>query len=154
MAPTQEIDVRVHTTADPATVHALLLDGSTWPTWSPLSSFELEAPAPDGTEGVGALRIFRTRRGPLTITSRERVVEVVPDRRFSYAALSGLPVRDYRADVDVEPDPAGGSTIRWHSTFRGAFPGAGWWVRRTLAPFIRRSVEGLAAHAAALATTR
>ena len=48
----QQIDVEVHTAADPAAVYALLIDGSTWPTWSPLDSFELERPAADEPEGV------------------------------------------------------------------------------------------------------
>lgn len=140
----QRIDVSATTTAPAATVHALLRDGASWPTWSPLGSFELESPGPDGGESVGAVRIFRTGR----VTNRERIVEVVPDRRFSYALLSGLAIRGYRADVDLTEGP-GGTTIRWHSSFRAKVPGLGGIYRRSLTSFIQRCVDGLAEHAAA-----
>jgi hypothetical protein len=141
----QQIDVRVHTTAGPAAVYGLLRDGAGWPTWSPIGSFELERPGSDEPEGVGAIRIFRTGR----TTSRERVVERVPDRRFSYELLSGLPIRDYRADVDLTPDD-GGTLIRWHSTFSAKVPGTGWIYRRALGRFIARTADGLATYAATL----
>ena len=34
------------TTGSPADVYALLIDGSTWPEWSPIGSFELKGRAP------------------------------------------------------------------------------------------------------------
>ena len=130
-----EIDVRVPTTASPAAVYALLRAGSTWPVWSPIRSFELRT---DGAEDVGAVRVFRTGQ----VTSVERIVELVPDRRLSYVLEHGMPLRDYRADVDVTP-----GEIRWHSTFRAKVPGTGWFYRWVLGRFIRRCAEGLAAHA-------
>lgn len=140
----QHIDVTVRSAAHPARVYALLIDGATWPTWSPLGSFELEQPGPTEPEGVGAIRVFRTGR----VTSRERVVERVPDRRLSYELVSGLPLRDYRADVDLTPDAAGGTTIRWHSSFVAKVPGTGWLYRRVLDRFISDCAHGLAAYAA------
>jgi hypothetical protein len=139
----QQIDVRVPTTGRPDAIYALLRDGATWPTWSPLGSFELEAKAADEPEGIGAIRVFRTGR----YTSRERVVELVPDRRFSYQLVSGLALRDYRADIDLDTDPAG-TTIRWHITFRPKVLGTGWFYRRSLSRFIERCAKGLAARVA------
>lgn len=143
-----EIDVTVTTQADPATVYALLRDGASWPTWSPIGSFELERPAADEPEGLGAVRIFRT---PLPIgqsESHEQIVELIPDRRFSYALISGLPIRDYRADVDLTPTDDGGTSIRWHSTFRGgAMPGSGTFYELVLGKFVTRVARGLAARA-------
>ncbi|HZR12815.1 MAG TPA: SRPBCC family protein [Acidimicrobiia bacterium] len=143
----QDIDVRAESSAPPEDVFALLADGATWPVWSPIGSFQLEEPARGGGEGVGAIRVFRTGR----TTSRERVVEVVPDRRFSYALLSGIPIRDYRADVDLTRTPSGGTAIRWHSTFTAKIPGTGGMIRRKLHAFIGECVRGLAQHAAARA---
>ncbi|WP_412538097.1 SRPBCC family protein [Longispora sp. K20-0274] len=143
----QRIDVRVSTPATPATVHALLRDGATWPAWSPLTSFTLERPGPDAPEGVDAIRVFRTGRS----TSRERVSAVVPDRRFGYELLSGLPLTDYRAFVDLTPTP-GGTEIHWHSTFRAKVPGTGWAYRLALGLFIRRCARGLAEYAAGTTT--
>lgn len=136
-----EIDVRVTTTGSPATVYALLRDGATWPTWSPIGSFELRGEGTDDREGVGAIRMFRTAR----VTSVERIAELVPDRRLGYTLEHGMPLRDYRADVDLTPD-GGGTAIHWHSRFHAAIPGTGRFYRYVLGRFIRRCAEGLAAH--------
>jgi hypothetical protein len=143
----QRIETTARTTAGARTVYDLLTDGSTWPTWSPLGSFTLEKAAPGGGEGLGAIRVFRTGR----TTSREEVVELVPEHRFSYALLSGLPLRNYRADVDLTPAGDGGTVIHWRSRFTAKVPGTGWIYRWALGRFIQRCVDGLAAHATTLA---
>lgn len=51
----QHIDVQVHTQADAGTVYALLRDGASWPTWSPIDSFELERTGAQEAEGIGAI---------------------------------------------------------------------------------------------------
>ena len=150
----QRIETSARSTADPQTVYDLLVDGATWPTWSPLESFTLVTPSPepppgatDGRgEGLGAVRVFRTGR----TASREEVVAVVPARRFSYALLSGLPLSGYRADVDLTAVD-GGTLIHWRSHFTAKVPGTGWIYRWALGRFIQRCVDGLAAHAATLA---
>jgi Polyketide cyclase / dehydrase and lipid transport len=139
----QVIDRTATTTADPSAVYALLADGSTWPQWSPLGSFELLEPGDGRPEGLGAVRLFTTGRH----TSRERVVERRPDEVFSYVLEAGLPLRDYRAVVTLTPTDAG-TSIRWRSTFRAKVPGTGWIYRRQLGDFIGRVVEGLATAAA------
>jgi carbon monoxide dehydrogenase subunit G len=143
----QHIDIRARAAAKPATVFALLRDGAAWPTWSPLDSFELEREGDREREGVGAIRVFRTGR---RITTRERIVEIVDNRRFSYVLLSGLAIRDYRADIDLEPD-GDGTVLHWHSSFRPKMPGFGWVYRRTLERFIGALVAGLVERAATLA---
>jgi hypothetical protein len=150
----QRIETSARSTADAQTVYDLLVDGATWPTWSPLESFTLVKPSPEPPpgashgrgEGLGAVRIFRTGR----TNSREEVVEVVPARRFSYALLSGLPLHGYRANIDLTP-VEGGTLIHWRSSFRAKVPGTGWIYRWALGKFIQRCVDGLAAHAATLA---
>ncbi|WP_344413553.1 SRPBCC family protein [Amycolatopsis minnesotensis] len=141
----QEISVRGRSDAPPAVVYALLRDGASWPRWSPLGSFTLLKESSEGGEGLGALRRFRTGR----TTTCEEVVELVPDRRFSYTLNSGLPLRGYRADVELSEAGAGGGTeIHWHSTFRPKVPGTGWLFRRVLGGFIARTVDGLVAYTA------
>jgi hypothetical protein len=136
-----KLDVRVPTTARPETLYALLRDGASWPVWSPIDSFELTTSAADEPEGLGAIRIFRTGR----IVSVERIVELVPDRRFSYTLVRGLALRGYRADIDLETE--GDTTyVHWHSTFRPKVPGTGWIYRRALTTFIQRCCDGLAAY--------
>lgn len=145
MRKKQEIDERAWSAADPGVVYGLLAKGATWPVWSPIGSFELQQEGEGEPEGLNAVRVFRTGRS----TSVERLVELRPGRRLSYTLLKGLPLRGYRADVDLEPSD-GGTSIRWHSTFEAKRPGTGWIYRRVLANFIRRCVKGLAAHAAAI----
>lgn len=140
--PSQDIAVTATTPASPETVYALLRDGASWPGWSPLGSFELERPGETEPEGVGAIRVFRTGR----VTTREQIVELVPERRLSYVLLSGLPIRNYRADVDLEP-AGDGTRIHWHSVFDPKLPGTGWLFRRQLTGFLQRTVDGLARRA-------
>jgi len=139
----QVIDRTAATTADPSAVFALLADGSTWPEWSPLGSFELIEPGDGTPEGLGAVRLFTTGR----IESRERVVERRAGEVFAYVLEAGLPLRDYRAVVTITPTDAG-TSISWRSTFHAKVPGTGWLYRRQLGNFIGRTVDGLAAAAA------
>jgi hypothetical protein len=140
-----EIDERAWTAAGPDTVYGLLANGVTWPVWSPISSFELQQEGEGEPEGLNAVRIFRTGR----TKSVERLVELRPGQRLSYALLEGLPLRGYRADVDLERSDSG-TNIRWHSTFEPKRRGTGWFYRLVLAKFIRRCVNGLAGHAASI----
>jgi hypothetical protein len=140
----QVIEQRVTTAADPLSVYALLADGSTWPTWSPIDAFELLSPgerAPGGgtPEGLGAVRLFTTGRH----RSRERVVQCRPGEVFAYVLESGLPLRDYEAVVTLTPT-GDGTAVSWRSTFRPKMPGTGWLYRRELGKFIKRTVDGLA----------
>jgi Polyketide cyclase / dehydrase and lipid transport len=138
----QVIDETVMTQADAASVYALLADGSTWPQWSPLGSFELIEPGQGTPEGLGAVRLFTTGRH----RSRERVVTCQPGEVFAYELEAGLPLQDYKAVITLLQG-GGGTTINWHSTFRPKVPGTGWLYRRELGKFIRKTVEGLAAAA-------
>jgi hypothetical protein len=132
------IHVEAHSSARVDRLFELLCDCSTWPAWSPIGSATLESPGEHGT--LGEIRRFETGR----TVSREQVVEVVPNRRLSYVLLSGLPLRDYRADVDLHEVP-GGTRVSWHSSFRPGRPGSGWLYRLILRRFLRQMVEGLAA---------
>ena len=134
----QMVQISVHgrTSGTPDAVYALLLDGATWPRWSPLGSFRLL----DKKDGeLGALRRFRTT----VFRSDEEIVALEPGRRFGYALRRGLPLRDYVAYVDLAP-AEGGTEIHWHSSFRAKIPGTGRFYRWFLGHFIGRMVAGLA----------
>ncbi len=120
-----EIVVETVSQAGPAEVFRLLRDGSTWPKWSLFQRFELERAGVGDRLGVGAIRVFSTR----VSRAREEVVESVPDRRLSYILLSGMPLEDYRADVDLIPATPVGTSIRWRSSFRARHPALGWFWR-------------------------
>lgn len=137
----QHVDVQVRTSADAATVYALLRDGATWPTWSPIDSFQLERAGDREPEGIGAIRIFRKGR----VAGRDQIVGLVLNRRFSYRHLTGLLVRDYRGDVDLE-STGGVTRIRWHISFTPKLPGTGWLWRWGIGRFVRKTARGLAVH--------
>lgn len=124
--------------AAPGPLYAKLCDASSWPQWSPIERAVIEQPA-EGGDIVGEVRRFETGR----IRSREQIVEAVPDRRISYILLSGLPLLDYRADVELTPHGEG-TAITWRSSFRPARPGTGWLYRLILRRFLQRMAEGLA----------
>ena len=149
MTKTREIDIRVTTTATPEAVFALLADGSTWPSWTSIESVTLERTGSPTPEGPGAIRVNRRGR----VTGRDQILEVVPNRRLSYTALSGLPVRDYVAHVDIEPTPTG-SSIRWHASFRPKIPGTGRLLQHGIRRFLNECASGLARYAAAPASMR
>jgi uncharacterized protein YndB with AHSA1/START domain len=148
MGGVQEIDVRVTSAATPAAVWALLADGETWPAWSAFDGYRVLEPGPDGGR-LGSTHELAKGKKQRTV---ETVVELVAQQRFSYVLVSGLPLDDYRADVDLSPTPGGGTEIRWHSTFRAQRPGTGWFFRLVLTRFIKDTSKDLARaaeHAAA-----
>lgn len=139
--PKQEIDVDGTTATAPAAVWALLDDSTSWPDWTPIESCVIERPR---GEGRTEIRRFKTGR----VTVREEIVEREPDRRLTYTLLSGLAVRDYRAEIELTPGAAG-TTVRWHTTFAPKLPGTGWIYRRALQKATEEFVDGLLARAAA-----
>jgi hypothetical protein len=134
--------VVARTSADARAVYRLLIDGATWPAWSPIGSFRLEREGTGAGDGVGAIRVFTTSG----VRTREEVLALEPDRSLTYAQLSGLPIRDHRATVELDPQD-GGTRITWHEAFEPAVPGTGWLLRRFLHGFVQRCADGLAAHA-------
>jgi hypothetical protein len=138
----QEISVLSRSQAPASAIYALLRDGASWPEWSPIGSFELIREGHDGGESLGAHRLFKTG---LT-RSYEEIAALEPNRRFGYTLLRGLPLRGYRANVELD-EGADGTIIHWHSTFEPVIPGTGWFYRRVLAAFIQRCADGLAKYA-------
>jgi len=138
--------VTARTSASAAAVFALLADGSTWPNWAPIDSFELERAGNPPPEGVGAIRVFKRGR----VTGRDEIVEIVPGRRLGYISISGLAIKDYRAGVDVEDsgDDTGGAVIRWRASFFPKIPGTGALMQRGIRRFLQQCADGLAARAA------
>jgi hypothetical protein len=134
--------VKAWSSAPPHAVYELLRSGATWPQWTPIGSFELEDPTGAG-EVAGAVRVFKTG----TVRSRERLLELRPDSGISYSAFSGMPIRDHRADVDLESE-RGGTKITWREDFEVKIPGSGLLTGVFLRWFVQRCADGLAAQAA------
>lgn len=135
----QKVDIRKTISASPADVFRWLGDSSTWPEWTPVESHR--SIDPGDVAGVGEIRLFITGR----VRVREEIIERIPDRRLVYVLLSGLAVKDYRAEIDLKPT-AEGCEVRWHTTFKAKFPGSGWIYRSAFTRMTQRFVDGLAEH--------
>jgi carbon monoxide dehydrogenase subunit G len=129
-----ELDAQARSSAPPERVWALLADVRTWPEWADFDEAEVES----GT-GIGEVRAFRRGR----TRTRERVTVFDPPRALGYDLVSGIPIRDYHADVTLTQED-GGTHIRWHSTFRAKVPGTGRLIRRELQKFVADTAERLA----------
>ena len=132
---TKSYDITVRSSASPAVVFAVVVDGPGWARWTSLGHATYEAEGTPAPHGVGAIRLFGAGFGP---KSREQVVEYEPDHHFAYVSLSGpLPMKDYRADVRLSADPNGGTVISWKGSVQSAMPGMGWLISRMVNGFAK-----------------
>jgi uncharacterized protein YndB with AHSA1/START domain len=127
-----------HSTASPETVWEILSDHVGMPNWTPIRSVTLETEGDPAPNGVGAIRVIRAV-GPVL---REQVTAFEPGRRLVYRMLSGAPVRDYEAQVDLS-GAGGGTDIVWQASFKPRLPG----VRAIVSAIVARLVKGLVAEA-------
>ncbi len=130
-----EIDVNARSAAPPERAWSLLVDARTWSGWAGFDEADVE----EG-DGLGEVRRFRRGR----FVTRERVTTLEPPARFAYELVSGLPIRDYRAEVTLTPEPGGGTAIRWRSSFAARYPGTGRLLQAGLRRFIADAASGLA----------
>jgi uncharacterized protein YndB with AHSA1/START domain len=132
-------EVTATSTAPPERVFDVLADGAGWSRWAGAmvvrSWWEREGePAPGG---VGAIRAL----GLPKLGSREEIVAYERPSHLAYIVLSGLPAKNYRADVHLTPDGEG-TRITWGGSFVPKVPGTGALIRgfliRTVGAFARR----------------
>ena len=89
--------------APPDVVFDVFTDHRRYAEITPLRRSELEREGEPAPNGVGAIRVFGALGPPL----REEVIAYERPSRYSYALLSGLPVRDHVGTVSLEPAGAG-----------------------------------------------
>lgn len=114
--------------AMPGEVWALVSDATRYPEWGPWSAAEYQRPGDDSPHGPGAIYWLRSaRRAYLRYaTLVEKVLEVEEGRRLAYTVLSGLPVRDYRAEVTLTP-AGDGTHVRWAAAWDATLAGRMVW---------------------------
>lgn len=131
--------VHAVSSAPPARVYELLLDGSTWPSWSAIDSFRSEGATSGGRSGD--VRVFTTGKN----VSRERITAAEQNRSMSYEMISGSwLLQGYHGRIDLLPTSDGGTRIEWRATWRAPLPGAGLLMERYLGGFQQQMVDGLA----------
>jgi len=91
-------------------VWATLSNHTGMSTWSPGISVTMERGGDVDYNGVGAVRRV-AGMGPVI---REEITEFDAPNRIAYRALSGIPLRDYRGVVTIQPrNGVPGSLVTW-----------------------------------------
>jgi uncharacterized protein YndB with AHSA1/START domain len=116
-------------------------DANTYAKWGPWNAGGYRPPSA-GPSRKGSIQWFRYGR---RTTSVEEILEVQEPRRLVYRVVSGLPVKNYRAEVTLTPTPSGGTSIRWAATWDKTFLGR--IVRRKLQQIYPEVVTALVAAA-------
>lgn len=130
------------TTASADTLWPLVGEAARWREWSFLTRSGLVQEGDPAPDGVGALRRF-TRYG---VGSVEEVLAWEPPSHLAYTIVKGFPVRDYRADVRLEPG-CDGTLIRWSARFSGIVPAVDGVTEVALRRLFLRFTRDLAAYA-------
>ena len=134
-------EARGHSSAPREAVWALIADPRTWSEWGAWSEAEILR---EGTPPPGGLHTLKR----LTLRPTRVVEEVTvfePPSRLGYELRSGLPLRGYRASIELT-DTRGdtGTEIRWRAQFEPKIPGTGGFYRRFLGRFTQQTAERLA----------
>jgi hypothetical protein len=110
-----EIEHTAHSDRPRSEVWAKLADLESWHEWGPWTKTTLD----------GDIRKLVAERKKLTgqpYVMTERVVALVPEERFEYDLLSGLPLKNYHGTVTLTDAEGGGTDIHWQSTFQPTWP--------------------------------
>lgn len=120
----------------------MVADARRYHTWAAMPVSTLEREGDETPDGVGAIRNL----GTPGFVSREEVVAFEPPTHLAYVLLAGLPIRDYRADVRLEPLGDHRTRIVWVGTFRSSGV-TGAIMRRFLTVVLGDFVRRLTKHA-------
>jgi Polyketide cyclase / dehydrase and lipid transport len=131
-----EIEHTTHADAARSEVWKKLSDLQTWHEWGPWTKTDIDG-------DIRTMVATRKRLNGRPYVMKERVTALVPQERFEYDLLSGLPVRDYHATVTLK-DADGGTDIHWQSRFNSPWPGLGGLWRGAMLKVIRDVSEALA----------
>ena len=143
---TLHVEAEQTTRAAPEFVWALVSDVMTYPRWGPWREAGYQRPGDTSPRGTGAEYWLRSshRYGLSYPVSVERVLDVQQGRHLAYTVIGGIPVRNYRADITLEP-AAGGTRIRWAASWDRTMSGR--LVHRSLRKLYPQIVASLAAEA-------
>lgn len=139
----QVVDAHAHSAAGREAVWALVADARGWSRWGDWESAVLEREGDPPPGGLGAVKALKRGR----VVSREEVTAFDPPSRFGYRLLSGLPLRDYEAEITLADAPGGGTDITWRSQFAPRVPLTGALFRRALQKFTADAAGRLAREA-------
>jgi uncharacterized protein YndB with AHSA1/START domain len=140
------VEAEQTTRAAPEIVWALVSDAMTYPRWGPWREAGYQSRGDTSPRGPGAGYWLRSSRryGLRYPVSVEKILDAEQGRHLAYAVIDGIPVRNYRADITLEP-AAGGTRIHWAASWDRTL--AGRLVHRSLRKLYPQIVARLAAEA-------
>jgi uncharacterized protein YndB with AHSA1/START domain len=110
----------------PETVWALVANSASYAEWGAWDASGDRDLAGKASGDAGTTRWMRYHN----TTTVEQILEVEPGRRLVYTVVSGIPVRNYRAEVTLTPTETG-TDIRWTAE----------WDRTLLGRIVHRSLR-------------
>jgi Polyketide cyclase / dehydrase and lipid transport len=131
-----EIQHTAHSQSPRSAVWQRLADLEGWHEWGPWTKTTVD----------GDRRTLVSERKRMTgrpYVMKERVTNLEPEERLEYDLLSGLPVREYHAVVQLA-DADGGTDITWSATFKSPWPFLGGLWRGAMLKVLRDVSEALA----------
>jgi len=134
--------------APPDVVFDVFTDHRRYAEMTPLRRSELEREGDPAPNGVGAIRVLGAVGPPL----REEVIAYERPSRYSYALLSGLPVRDHVGTVSLQPARAG-TRVTYALRTNPTVPLAGGAVVAVVKQAIKMLMGGVCAEAERRATS-
>jgi uncharacterized membrane protein len=132
-----EIEHTAHSDRPGEEVWAKLSDLQGWHEWGPWTRTEID----------GDIRTMVSERRKLhgkRYVMKERVTALVPQERFEYDLLSGLPIKNYHGTVTLSDADGGGTDIHWASHFDPPWRIVGGLWRGAMLKVIRDVSEALA----------
>jgi uncharacterized protein YndB with AHSA1/START domain len=140
------VEAEQTTRAAPGIVWALISDVMTYPRWGPWQEAGYRSPGDTSPRGPGAVYWLRSSRryGLRYPVSVEKILDAEAEQHLAYTVIEGIPVRNYRAEITLEP-AAGGTRIRWAASWDRTL--AGRLVHRELRKAYPQIVADLAAAA-------
>lgn len=120
---TFSFEINRTTSASAAALFRLETDGARWSEWAKPVVFQSswEQPGEPAPGGFGAIR----KVGLWPVLMREKTVEYEADRRHVYELMGRGPVLDYRGEMLLTPNAAGGTDVCWTGSFSERLRGTG-----------------------------
>jgi uncharacterized protein YndB with AHSA1/START domain len=134
--------------APPETLFEVFLDHRGYADVTPLRRSELEREGEPAPNGVGAIRVLRSVGPPL----REEVLTYEEPTRFSYKLLSGAPLEDHVATVELTPQD-GGTKVTYAVRTMPTVPVGGAVVVAVARRAVKQLLDGVSAEAERRAST-
>lgn len=128
-----------HSDAPLETVWEVLSDHRGMPSWSRVSSVELDQKGSPDANGVGAVRVLKT--GPIRVV--EEITEFEPPESLAYRMTKGLPIKSWEGHVELVA-AGDGTKVTWRIDMEPDMPAMGWALKRMARKLCEDLAEGLA----------